>query len=111
MSSSDGSVKSRILAIVQPSAPMQSDGSKQTSLLEAPTGLWYLQLRSAIHDAWSRRSSGWAHRYGAPDTSSSGLVFHLGLQPGFSIFVRKITVLSRSRSFVQMNFAPLKSAS
>jgi hypothetical protein len=37
---------------------------------------------------------------GTPLTSRSGFVFHLGVQPGFSTLVRKMTVLSRAMSSV-----------
>jgi len=52
-----------------------------------------------------------SYRCGTPLTSKSGFVFHLGVQPGFSTLVRKMTVLSRAMSSVQMNFAPSKSFS
>ena len=41
--------------------------------------------------------------------SNSGFVFHRGAHPGFSTRYRNNTVLSKSKSCVQMNSAPAKS--
>ena len=70
-----------------------------------------------LAESWEFQGKRWVFKLrkgvkfhnGAPLTSISGVVFQRFVQPGFSIRVRKITVLSRSRSSLQMNFAPAKS--